>query len=222
MPKEPKTAAEEKESVTADLVAKLAVAADAMRQYATLADSLAHIVAKNPDDAELTDAIQEALVTAKPTRKRKLPVAAAANANSEDATSKKRKREKKPKDPNAPKRPASAYLIFQNGIRAKLKADNPNLQQKDLLQMISLQWAQMSDEDKQPYYSQVAEAKEKFQMDKAAYDIRDVDGDSPVAELPAPSKPSKKPVKQASEEPAIKKTAKKVAAVSHTSPFALS
>ncbi|KAH7924832.1 hypothetical protein BV22DRAFT_480993 [Leucogyrophana mollusca] len=144
-PKETAFPVDDGEPATAELVAKLSVAANAMRQYANLADSLARIVTKNPHDVELAEAIQESLVKVKPARKRKLAVA---TSNEEEAGTKKRKRERKPKDPNAPKRPASAYLIFQNGIRSTLKAAHPDLQQKDLLKMISQQWAAMSDKDK--------------------------------------------------------------------------
>jgi hypothetical protein len=62
---------------------------------------------------------------------------------------KKRKRNTKPKDPNAPKRPASSYILFQNEVRKELKEQHPNLSNADLLGMISEQWKHMSDEQKE-------------------------------------------------------------------------
>ncbi|CAG8608485.1 15626_t:CDS:2 [Gigaspora rosea] len=37
------------------------------------------------------------------------------------------------KDPNAPKRPNTAYILFSNEIRAETKADNPNANQKEIV-----------------------------------------------------------------------------------------
>lgn len=61
----------------------------------------------------------------------------------------KRKTPKKPKDPNAPKRPPSSYLLFQNEVRNELKQSFPDLPNSELLKMISVRWAKMSDADKQ-------------------------------------------------------------------------
>lgn len=62
---------------------------------------------------------------------------------------KKKRAPRKPKDPNAPKRPASSYLLFQNDIRADLKSKFPDLSNSDLLRMISERWAAMSEADKE-------------------------------------------------------------------------
>ncbi|KAF8075899.1 high mobility group box domain-containing protein [Lyophyllum atratum] len=65
-----------------------------------------------------------------------------------DDDDKPAKRKRKPKDPNAPKRPASSYIMFQNEIRKDLKEKNPNITNSDLLLLISKKWAEMSEEDK--------------------------------------------------------------------------
>jgi len=62
---------------------------------------------------------------------------------------KKRKRNVKPKDPNAPKRPASSYILFQNEVRKDLKEQHPELSNSDLLGLISEQWKHMSEEQKE-------------------------------------------------------------------------
>jgi HMG (high mobility group) box len=61
---------------------------------------------------------------------------------------KKKRKARAPKDPNAPKRPASSYLMFQNDIRAELKKKHPEISNADLLGMISKQWQGMTDEQK--------------------------------------------------------------------------
>ena len=64
-------------------------------------------------------------------------------------TSGKRKRvAKTPKDPDAPKRPASSYLLFQNELRTQLKEENPNMHHNELVKHISARWASMTAEDK--------------------------------------------------------------------------
>ena len=60
----------------------------------------------------------------------------------------KRKRKTKPKDPNAPKRPPSSYLMFQNDVRQKIKAEHPNLPNNELLLLISKAWNDMPKEQK--------------------------------------------------------------------------
>ncbi|KAF8883409.1 high mobility group box domain-containing protein, partial [Infundibulicybe gibba] len=54
----------------------------------------------------------------------------------------------KPKDPNAPRRPASSYILFQNAVRTEMKATNPEMTNHELLAMISKKWQDMSTEDK--------------------------------------------------------------------------
>lgn len=60
----------------------------------------------------------------------------------------KAKRTRKAKDPNAPKRPASSYILFQNEVRKELKAQHPALSNPELLTMIAKKWSEMPDEAK--------------------------------------------------------------------------
>lgn len=57
---------------------------------------------------------------------------------------------KKPqnKDPNAPKRPNTAYILFSNEIRAETKADNPHANQKEIVTLIGKKWKELSREQK--------------------------------------------------------------------------
>ncbi|KAF7301309.1 HMG box domain-containing protein [Mycena indigotica] len=89
-----------------------------------------------------------------------------------EATNGKRKRATKKKDPNAPKRPASSYLLFQNEIRKPLKEKYPELNNTDLLNMIKTQWSDMSEEKKAVYTVKMQQLKEKYQQEKNAYDAR--------------------------------------------------
>lgn len=60
----------------------------------------------------------------------------------------KKRANKKTKDPNAPKRPASSYLLFQNDVRQELKAKNPTMRNNELLSAIAKMWAEMPQEQK--------------------------------------------------------------------------
>ena len=65
-----------------------------------------------------------------------------ADGDEEGGPKKKRRarKEKKPVDPNAPKRPASAYILFQNVNRGLMKEQNPDLPYQELLQKIGEAW----------------------------------------------------------------------------------
>lgn len=60
----------------------------------------------------------------------------------------KKKRKTKPKDPNAPKRPPSSYLLFQNEVRQQLKAKHPNIPNNELLNLIAKAWGEMPKKEK--------------------------------------------------------------------------
>jgi transcriptional regulator HMO1 len=81
---------------------------------------------------------------AKPSRKRKL----AALEVGENGLPLKKKRERKLKDPNAPKGPASAYILFQNDIRAAYKKEHPEMTNKELLRLIGDQWKALEEDKK--------------------------------------------------------------------------
>lgn len=62
----------------------------------------------------------------------------------------KRKRKRKaPKDPNAPKKAMSSYLIFSNKFRSKVKEEHPEMTPKDVSVELGRLWREMSQEDKQ-------------------------------------------------------------------------
>ena len=134
--------------------------AKSMRNCAEIADSFSQVVADahySPEAATFFQgmAIQFArtarfdlrilLDASEPTKGKRR----AAHPPEDGEVPKKRKRNIKPKDPNAPKRPASSYLLFQNEVRKELKEQHPNLSNTDLLSMISEQWKKMSDDQKE-------------------------------------------------------------------------
>ena len=55
------------------------------------------------------------------------------------------KKEKKIKDPNAPKRPPSAYILYQNEVRDEIRKAHPEMPYKDVLALISTRWKALPD-----------------------------------------------------------------------------
>ena len=65
------------------------------------------------------------------------------------------KKEKKVKDPNAPRRPASAYILFQNDVRKEYVTRFPEKPYHEVLAEISKRWSAMTDQEKSVCATQV-------------------------------------------------------------------
>lgn len=78
----------------------------------------------------------------------------------------RKKREDKPKDPNAPKRPLTAYFRYlqetRPGLIVKLGQGNIKRAAGDLSAVATEQWNKMSAEEKEPYH-------QAYQAEKAEY-----------------------------------------------------
>jgi hypothetical protein len=64
----------------------------------------------------------------------------------EPVEGKKRKRVVKPKDPNAPKRPPTSFLLFQNEQRKSLREKHPDMTHTDLIAMVAQIWHSLPQE----------------------------------------------------------------------------
>ncbi|KAJ7929087.1 hypothetical protein B0H13DRAFT_954853, partial [Mycena leptocephala] len=146
-----------------ELVAGLSAAADALRASCQGFNAAAEVMRHC---ARLADDWAETLKHSSGKR------SAAADEDDEPISNGKRKRVTKKKDPNAPKRPASSYLLFQNEVRKELKERFPTLTNTELLTMIKNQWTTMSDADKAVYNDRMSKEKERYNAEKSAYDAR--------------------------------------------------
>uniref|UniRef100_A0A8C2QJM4 HMG box domain-containing protein n=1 Tax=Cricetulus griseus TaxID=10029 RepID=A0A8C2QJM4_CRIGR len=81
---------------------------------------------------------------------------------------KARETKKKFKDPNAPKRPPSAFW-FCSEYRPKIKGEHPGLSVGDAAKKLGELRNSTAAEDKQPYGKKAAELEEKHAKDIAAY-----------------------------------------------------
>nr|GAT46180.1 predicted protein [Mycena chlorophos] len=87
-----------------------------------------------------------------------------------DAVNGKRKR--KEKDPNAPKRPTSSYILYQNAVRGDFKTRNPDMPYQEVVTMMKNQWNSMSEQEKAVYNDKAKKDKQRYQTEKDAYDAR--------------------------------------------------
>ena len=90
-------------------------------------------------------------------------------------------RVKKLKDPNAPKRPASAYILWCKVARKELKEKNPNMPFQQVGKELGKLWKSLTDKQKAPYQEQTKEEKEEYEEKKKNYNAPTVEE---LAELP--------------------------------------
>nr|XP_012292381.1 high mobility group protein B1-like [Aotus nancymaae] len=74
----------------------------------------------------------------------------------------KGKTKKKFKDPNAPKRPPSAFFLFCSEYRPKIKGEHPGLSTGDVVKKLEEMWTNTAADDKQPYEKKAVKQKEKY------------------------------------------------------------
>merc|ERR1712203_1018077 len=79
------------------------------------------------------------------------------------------KPQKKKKDPNAPKQPLSAYFLFSQEERLKVKAEHPNYSICEIAKELGRRWADMNPEVKQHYQQKAEEGRQKYDQEMASY-----------------------------------------------------
>lgn len=82
---------------------------------------------------------------------------------------KAKKTKKAPKDKNAPKKNVSTWVHFCNEHRAEVKAENPELQPKEIMSVLSKMWKEINEEDKKEYEEKAKEDKERYLKEKETY-----------------------------------------------------
>ncbi|CAF5165500.1 unnamed protein product, partial [Rotaria magnacalcarata] len=73
------------------------------------------------------------------------------------------------KDPNAPKRPLSAFFIFSQDERPDIKKKSPSLSVGDISKEIGLRWKNVSDDVKKRYEQKAAVEIQKYEVRLAEY-----------------------------------------------------
>lgn len=96
---------------------------------------------------------------------------------------------KKYKDPNAPKRPPSAFFIFCSDKRPEVKALYPGSGIGDIAKKLGEMWNNTSSEDKLPFEKKASKLKEKYEKEVAEYRLQ---GQGGAAAVRPPAKMVKK------------------------------
>ncbi|KAI8990876.1 high mobility group box domain-containing protein [Mycotypha africana] len=119
--------------------------------------------------------------------------ASAANPTSPSSHSMKQSAQRnqpaKKKDPNAPKRNLSSYMLFSQSIRPQIVRENPELSAIDTARLIGEKWNALSDKEKKPFVEKAAQEKARFDNEMKLYN----DGlSSPTTTAAAGESPSPK------------------------------
>jgi len=73
------------------------------------------------------------------------------------------------KDPNAPKKPQTAYFAFMADKRNVVKQENPEISHKDVLRKLGELWNGLSDTEKKPYQKISDESRKTYEKAVAEY-----------------------------------------------------
>ncbi|XP_061419924.1 high mobility group protein B1-like [Lethenteron reissneri] len=92
---------------------------------------------------------------------------------------------RKKKDPNAPKRPPSAFFIYCAEYRSKVRAENPGLTIGSIAKKLGEMWNNAPADEKSIYERKTAKLKEKYDKDMASYRSKGKVETSKVASKPA-------------------------------------
>lgn len=99
------------------------------------------------------------------------------------------------KDPNAPKKPHSAFMIYSISAREKVREADPKLSFGDVGRKIAEQWNAKTPAEKKVYEEKAVVLKEKYIAEKAKYDANkatDEPEEAPVAQAKVTKAKAKK------------------------------
>ena len=87
----------------------------------------------------------------------------------EEGTAPKAKKAKSSKDPNAPKGAKNAYIIFCADNRDQIKAENPEMNAKDIISEVARLWKETDEDVKAKYQEKAAEDKKRYDTEMSKY-----------------------------------------------------
>lgn len=91
------------------------------------------------------------------------------SAKNDNTGEKKKRRTKKKKDPNAPKRGKSPYIFYSSSRREALKTEQPNLDHKMIISVLSKEWNALSEVNRIPFGKMAEVDKARYIKQKEAY-----------------------------------------------------
>ncbi|XP_043712004.1 HMG1/2-like protein [Telopea speciosissima] len=98
-------------------------------------------------------------------------------AGGDRAGKKPAKKEKAVKDPNKPKRPASAFFVFMEEFRKQFKEKHPNNKSVSVVGKAGGdKWKSLSDAEKAPYVAKAEKRKTEYNKNMDAYNKKQAEG----------------------------------------------
>lgn len=89
--------------------------------------------------------------------------------HNEEPEDKKKRKKKMEKDPNAPKRNLSSYMLYSQAVRPETVATHPDLKAVDIAKLIGEKWNALTDKEKQPFIKQAEREKARFDKEITTY-----------------------------------------------------
>lgn len=86
------------------------------------------------------------------------------------------------KDPRAPKRPLSAFLLFCQEYRPQIRFYNPRMAMIRVAKELGKIWRQLSSWNRKPYEDRAAKLKEDYMQEKSEYDAEKILSMTPANE----------------------------------------
>ncbi|KAL7531628.1 hypothetical protein ACHAXR_009214 [Thalassiosira sp. AJA248-18] len=104
----------------------------------------------------------------------------------------KRKRKKKKKDPNRPKRNMSAFFLYSNANRQRVKEENPEAKFGDIAKLLSVEFKAISASERAKWDELAVEDKERYQREMEDYEPPSESDSDSDSDAPKKSKKKKK------------------------------
>ncbi|KAI1315192.1 Non-histone chromosomal protein 6 [Mortierella claussenii] len=126
------------------------------------------------------------------------------------------------KDPNEPKRPATAFNLFSREKREDVKIDHPGANAAKLSKILGSLWRDLSEDEKSKYTNQQKMAMTAYRIEKETYDERKaspttgLSNKAPKGKAVTKGKVATRATKEAEVKPASKKTSIKSIASAST------
>ena len=87
------------------------------------------------------------------------------------------------KDPNKPKRPASAFFVFMEEFRKQFNKENPNNKAVSAVgKAAGAKWKAMSEAEKAPYVAKSDKRKVEYEKLMKAYNMKQAEGNTAAEE----------------------------------------
>lgn len=88
------------------------------------------------------------------------------------------KKKKRKKDPNAPKRPQTAFFLFSGEHREEVKKELPEgTRVGDIAKRLGVMWSELDDDEKKEYQEKAEEAKADYEKAMEEYNASKVEDD---------------------------------------------